>query len=143
MPAWSIYALLGAIFAASVSLLGKKGMENIPPTAATAVRSVVMSFFLVIVMLGAGQLGALRQFHSRALWLVALSGVAGALSWLFMFKALSLADVRQVMPIDKLSLPLGILLAVLLLHERPSALNWSGIVLMTAGALMATWKHSA
>ena len=140
MSPWMIYALLGAVAAASVSLLGKKGMEHIPPTAATTVRSLVMTLFLLLVTLGQGQLSAMKQVRGPALWLVALSGIGGAVSWLFMFKALSLADVRQVMPIDKLSLPLGILLAAILLGERPSYLNWAGVALMTGGAVLATWK---
>jgi transporter family protein len=64
------------------------------------------------------------------------------LSWIFVFRAIQLADVSKVAPIDKLSMPLGILLAVLMLHERPSWINWVGIALITGGAYLATMpKH--
>jgi len=72
-----------------------------------------------------------------ALAMVIASGVAGGLSWIFAFRALRLADASQVAPIDKLSMPLGVLLAVLILRERPTAVNWSGIVLIAVGAYLA------
>jgi transporter family protein len=70
--------------------------------------------------------------------MVILSAVAGATSWLFYFKALQVADASRVAPIDKLSMPLAILLAVLFLGERPSGVNWLGIALIAGGAYLAT-----
>jgi len=61
-------------------------------------------------------------------------------SWIFVFRAIQLADVSKVAPIDKLSMPLGILLAILFLQERPTAINWVGIALITGGAYLATLK---
>jgi len=80
------------------------------------------------------------RFQNFILAMIVLSGVAGGLSWLFVFRAVKLADVSKVAPIDKLSLPLGILLAVIVLGERPGALNWLGIALVVAGAYLATMR---
>jgi transporter family protein len=138
MAPWFMYALLGAVAAGSVALLGRKGLEAVPPGVATAIRAIVMSVFLTAVVAVQGQWGLVRTLRAWPLTLIALSGLAGALSWLFMYKALSLAEVSRVMPIDKLSLPLGIVLAVLVLGERPTWANWAGIALMSIGALLAT-----
>ena len=72
--------------------------------------------------------------------MVVASGIAGGLSWIFAFRAIRLADVSKVAPIDKLSLPIGILLAVAILGERPTALNWLGIALVVTGAYLATMR---
>ncbi|MFT3788311.1 MAG: EamA family transporter [Tepidisphaeraceae bacterium] len=142
MQPWLIYALLAAVCASAVAILGKKGMEGVDSNTATAVRSAIMTVFLVgFVSLRFGWT-KLDSIKGNAWTLIALSGVMGALSWLFQFKALALADASKVAPIDKLSMPLGILLAVLFLRERPSAINWVGIVLITGGAYLAALKPS-
>ncbi len=138
MANWLIYALLGAAAAGSVALLGKKGMEGIPPGLATAVRAIVMAVFLSIVVGVQGNWPLVRTVRAWPMMLIVLSGLAGALSWLFMYKALSLAEVSRVMPIDKLSLPLGIVLAVMFLGERPTWVNWAGVGLISVGAFLAT-----
>jgi transporter family protein len=90
-----------------------------------------------------GLWGNLKHFQPRSFGFAAIAGLAGGLSWLFMFKAIAVAGdqaVSRVAPIDKLSMPLSILLAVLLLNERPSGLNWAGIGLMAVGAYMVAHK---
>ena len=67
-----------------------------------------------------------------------LTGVCGGLSWIFVFRAIQLADVSKVAPIDKLSMPLAIVLAVVILGERPTTVNWLGVALIVAGAYLAT-----
>ncbi len=142
MPAerWMVYAGLSAVCAALVAILGKAGLKNVDPTLATVVRSMVMTVFLVIAgtALGAwSKLPGLREAGGKGLALIALAGVAGAVSWLFYFRALQLADASKVAPIDKLSVPIAIVLAVILLGERPSLVNWMGIGLVVAGAYLA------
>jgi len=142
MPAerWMVYAGLSAVCAALVAILGKAGLKNVDPTLATVVRSMVMTVFLVIAgtALGAwSKLPGLREAGGKGLALIALGGVAGAVSWLFYFRALQLADASKVAPIDKLSVPIAIVLAVILLGERPSLVNWMGIGLVVAGAYLA------
>ena len=134
---WLIYALLSAVAASFVAIFGKLGMKNIDSTLATAVRSVVMTLFLVTLALASGMGQRWRTLHAQALMMIVCSGVAGAVSWLFYFKAIQVGQVSKVAPIDKMSMPLGIVLAVLLLGERPGAINWFGIALIVTGAYLA------
>jgi transporter family protein len=139
---WLIYALLGAIAAAVIAPLGKKGTEGLDSNVATAVRSVAQAMVVLVVVTVMGLWGNLRHFNPRAFAFAGLAGLAGGLSWLLMFKALASkgGDVSKVSPIDKLSMPLSILLAVLFLHERPSPINWIGIALMVVGAYLVAHK---
>jgi transporter family protein len=123
MPIWLIYALLSAVAAAFVGIFGKLGMEKIDSNLATIVRSIVMSAFLICFGLAVRVWPKVQSLSSRAMLAIALSGVAGAVSWIFYFKAIQAGEVSKVAPIDKLSMPLAIILAVLLLKERPSGLN--------------------
>jgi transporter family protein len=138
--AWLVYACLAAISASLINVFAKVGMEGINSNLATAIRSIVMTIFLVLVCTSLGVWDKLPTVHSKALVMIILSGVAGALSWLFVFRAIQLSEVSRVAPIDKLSMPLGIVLAVLLLGERPTILNWIGIAAIAIGAYLATWR---
>jgi transporter family protein len=136
MAPWLFYALLAAICAAAISIFGKIGMKGLNADMATAARSIVQAAFVVgfvVVMGGLQHLGALRE-RPLAITMVLLSGVAGGLSWIFGFRALQLAAVSQVSPIDKLSVPIAVVLSVLLLGDRPSAMNWLGVVMIALGA---------
>lgn len=134
---WLVYALLSAASAALVGVIGKVGMRGIDSTLATAVRSVVMTVFLLGVCTVMGLWPRVQSLHGRAVTMIVLSGVAGAVSWLFYFKAIQAGTVSQVAPIDKLSMPLAVVLAVLALGERPSWTNWTGVVLIAGGAYLA------
>jgi transporter family protein len=133
---WLVYALLAAVCAACVSIFGKVGMKHLNSDLATAVRSVVQALFVVGFAASLGLWKHLGQFDRRAGVAVVLAGVAGGLSWIFMFRALQLAEVSKVGPIDKLSMPIGILLAVLFLKERPAPINWAGVALILVGAYL-------
>jgi transporter family protein len=100
----------------------------------------VQALFVVGFAAVVGVLRNFGQLHGKAIVSIVLTGVCGGLSWIFVFRAIQLADVSKVAPIDKLSMPLGIVLAVVFLQERPSAINWLGIVLITGGAYLATLK---
>jgi len=134
---WLAYALLSAAFAALVGIFGKLGMKEIDSTLATSIRSVVMTLFLLGVCTALNLWSKLNSLHPKAFGMIALSGVAGALSWLFYFKAIQVGTVSQVAPIDKLSMPLAVLLAVLILGDRPTGVNWLGIAMIAAGAYLA------
>jgi transporter family protein len=134
---WLWYAILSAAAAALVGIFAKVGMAEIDPTLATTVRSVVMTLLLIIVCAFSGGISRLGSISSKAFAMILLSGVAGALSWLFYFKAIQLGTVSQVAPVDKLSMPIAVVLAVLLLGDRPTAVNWIGVVVMAAGAYLA------
>ena len=140
MPAWLLYAVLSAFAASLVGVFGRLGVKTIDDNLATTVRSIVMTLMLLTFATAVGawhHLGQLRG-SMRPTLAILLSGAAGATSWIFYFKALKLAEVSQVAPIDKLSMPLGILLAVIFLKERPGAINWLGIILIAGGAYLAT-----
>jgi len=139
---WLIYALLGAIAAAVIAPLGKMGTEKLDSNVVTAVRSVFQALVVVIVVTVMGLWGNLKHFQAKSFAYAAITGLAGGLSWLFMFKALASkgGQVMKVAPIDKLSMPLSVIIACLLLQERPSALNWTGIALMACGAYMVAHK---
>lgn len=133
---WFLYAVLAAATAALVSIFGKVGMKEVNPVLATALRSMVMMVFTLVVCTVKKRWTHLPQVHATAFVMITLSGIAGATSWLFGFEALDIARVSQVAPIDKLSVPLAAVLAVIFLHERPSGINWMGIVLIAVGAYL-------
>ncbi len=138
MSSWLIYALLSALCAAFVSIFGKVGVAGLDSSAATAVRAVIMAVFLVGVVIAEGHTADLPQVFAdkKALLFVALSGIAGALSWLFYFLALKDGAVTQVAPIDKLSVVFAVVIAVLIFGERVSFMHGVAIAMIAAGGLM-------
>jgi transporter family protein len=140
---WLVYALLSAACAALVGIFGRLGLKVIDPNLGTAVRSIVMTVLLVIFVTATRGWAKLPPITSRASLMILLSGAAGAASWLFYFNALRLADVSRVAPIDKLSTPIAVVLAALLLGERPAAINWLGVVVMVAGAFLVAHRPAA
>jgi transporter family protein len=137
---WIVYALCAAGCAALVSIFGKVGMKGIDSNLATTVRGVVQATLLVLFATVLGLWSGLPAIKGRAVWMIILSGAAGAASWLFMFKAISLADVSRVSPLDKLSVPFAVLLAFFFLGERPAAVNWIGVGLIAVGAYLTAIK---
>ncbi|WP_145494092.1 EamA family transporter [Yersinia bercovieri] len=138
MSTWLIYALLSALTASLVAILGKIGLQHLDANTATAIRAVVMALFLVGVVVVQGKfnlVGAILA-DKKALLFVVLSGVAGALSWLFYFMAIKNGSVSQVAPIDKLSVVFAVILAFILFGEKISLIAGLGVALITAGALM-------
>jgi transporter family protein len=140
---WLQFAILAAVCAASINIFAKIGMHGIDSDVSTAVRSIVQAIFVVGFVAALGSWSKINQIHGRplAISMIVCSGIAGGLSWIFAFRAIKLADVSQVAPIDKLSMPLGILLAVLILRERPTLVNWIGIFLIAGGAYLASWPR--
>ena len=138
MSTWLIYALLSAVTAALVAIFGKIGLQNLDANTATAIRAIVMALFLVGVVVVQGKLNMVGEVLAdrKALLFILLSGVAGALSWLFYFMAIKYGNVAQVAPIDKLSVVFAVVLAVVLLGEKISLVAGLGVGLITAGALM-------
>lgn len=138
MSSWLIYALLSALCAAFVSIFGKVGVAGLDSSAATAVRAVIMAVFLVGVVIAEGHTADLPQVFAdkKALLFVALSGIAGALSWLFYFMALKDGAVTQVAPIDKLSVVFAVLIAILIFGERVSFMHGVAIAMIAMGGLI-------
>ncbi|MBC8951933.1 EamA family transporter [Xenorhabdus sp. PB62.4] len=138
MSTWLIYALLSALTAALVAIFGKIGLQNLDANTATAIRAVIMALFLVGVVVVQGKLNLISEIltNRKALLFILLSGIAGALSWLFYFLAIKHGNVSQVTPIDKLSVVFAVILAVILFGEKVSLVAAAGVALITIGALM-------
>lgn len=134
---WLIYALLSAVMAAMVSVLGKIGLQGLDANTATVIRSIVMSLFLMAIMAAQRNYSHIMEIISnkKALVFIALSGIAGALSWLFYFVALKYGKVSQVAPVDKLSVVLATIIAVIFLNEHLSLVAMGGIGLITIGVI--------
>jgi transporter family protein len=133
---WLFYALLSAFAAAATAILAKLGVANVPSTLATAVRTVVVLVMAWGIVFVVGDNRALATMPRRSLLFLTLSGVGTGVSWLAYFRALELGAASHVAPIDKLSLPLTIVLAFLVLGEPFSWRIALGTTLMTAGALI-------
>ncbi len=132
---WLIWALLSACFAAATAILAKLGVEGVDSNFATAVRTTVVVAFAWLVAYVARQPGTFHVSSNRTWLFLGLSGIATGLSWLCYFRALQLGPASRVAPIDKLSVALVIVFAVLFLGER---LTWGktiGGLLIVAGAI--------
>ena len=133
---WLVYALISAGAAAATAVLAKIGVQGVPSTLATAVRTAVVLVFAWLMVVHAGELRQVTTISRRSMLFLGLSGIATGISWLAYFRALQLGPASRVAPIDKLSLPLTVILAMLVLSEK---ITWSvglGITLMTIGALV-------
>ena len=135
---WLIFAILSAITAALVAVFGKIGLESVDANTATMIRAGIMFAFLVLVIAFTGKIEHFTTIfsNSRALFYISLSGIAGALSWLFYFLALKLGKVSQVVPIDRLSIVFALILAVLIVGEKISLKIGIGAALMVIGAII-------
>lgn len=133
---WFVLALLSAVFAAATSILAKIGISGVNSNLATALRTIVvlaMAWGMVFITGAQGGIGEI----SRKSWLfLILSGLATGASWLCYFRALQLGGASKVVPVDKLSVVITLLLAVVFLHEEFTAKSAVGAVLITAGAIL-------
>lgn len=137
---WVFLALGSAAFAALTSILAKCGIRKTDPTVATAIRTVavlLMSFLMVLIV---GSLGDIGQIGAKTWVFLILSGLATGASWLCYFRALQLGDVNRVVPIDKSSTILTILLAFIILQEPISWLKGICVVLIAAGTYLMIEK---
>lgn len=133
---WFLLALLSAFFAALVSIFAKIGLQDVDSTVATAVRSIIMMLFIVTFVLSTGKGSQLTRFNSKHMGFILLSGISGALSWLFYFTALKLADASKVAPIDKSSLLIIIILSALLLGEKITLKTATAGILIFIGMIL-------
>jgi len=137
---WLIYALLSAIFASLVAIFGKIGLKNFDSNVATTIRAIIMAVFLVVIIIFQGKLNQVQSIltNHKALLFIALSGLAGAISWLFYFLALKRGTVCQVTPIDRLSIVFAILIALIFLGEKITLIQGIGILITVIGAVLIT-----
>ncbi|QMT32499.1 EamA family transporter [Alysiella filiformis] len=139
--AWLYWALASAIFAALTAIFAKMGLQGIDSDFATFIRTVVIIGALALFLSYTHKWQSLGSLSGRNWLFLILSGLATGASWLAYFKALQLGNASQVAPIDKFSVVLVTLFAVLFLGERPSGQEWLGIVLIGAGVLVLALKR--
>lgn len=133
---WVGWAILSAIFAAATALLAKVGVAHVDSNLAMALRTSVVVVFAWGIALALGKQGEIRTLDKRTLLFLTLSGLATGLSWLCYFRALQLGPASRVAPLDKLSVPLVMIFAWLLLGERLTASSLIGGALITVGAIV-------
>ena len=133
---WFLFAILSALIAALTSILAKVGIEDVNSNLATAIRTVVvvvMSWGMVFLT---KTQGGIAEISKKSWIFLILSGLATGASWLCYYRALQLGKVSQVVPVDKLSVVITIILAFLFLHEEFTVKSLVGCVLIGAGTLL-------
>ncbi len=141
---WLVMAVLSALFAGLTAILAKCGIKKTDSDVATALRTIVVLIFSWIMVFIVGYANSITQIETKSLIFLVLSGMATAASWICYFKALSMGDVNKIVPIDKSSTILSILLAIVLLGETnhlPAKLT--GTVLLATGVFLMIEKKSA
>lgn len=137
---WQFWAFLSASFAALTAIFAKIGVAGLPSDYVTLLRTLVVLAVLAVIVAATGQWQNPAGVSWQVLGAIALSGLATGASWLCYFRALKLGDASRVAPIDKLSVVLVAIFAALFLGERLSAVNWAGVVLIAAGAVLVALK---
>ena len=133
---WAVYALCSAFFAALTSILAKVGIEGVNSNLATAVRTAVVLVMAWLVVFATGTAGGVWGIGRRSWLFLVLSGLATGASWLFYFKALQIGEASKVIPVDKFSVVLGILMAFIFLHEAVTAKTLLGGALIAIGTFV-------
>ena len=135
---WLVFALLSAIFAALTSILAKVGIDGVNSNLATAIRTVVVVIMAWgMVFLTHSQSG-ITQIGKKSWIFLILSGLATGASWLCYYRALQIGDASKVVPIDKLSVVITLILAFVFLHENFTSKSLVGCILIAAGTLLMT-----
>jgi transporter family protein len=133
---WWIYALLAALFAALTAIFAKVGIKGVDTDLATAIRTVVILVIAWGIAFIRGGAYTIHSLTKQNIIFLCLSGVATGLSWIFYFKALQLGKVSQVAPVDKMSVAIAIILAVIFLGEPLTFKTAMGALLIIAGTLV-------
>ena len=138
---WQAWALLSAVFAALTAIFAKIGVSDIDSDLATFIRTIVVLLSLALILFATGKFTSPAAISTKTWLFLVLSGFGTGASWLCYFRALKLGPASLVAPIDKLSVVLVALFAVVFLGERPSFNGWLGIALIAAGAVIIVFKR--
>ena len=133
---WIVYALLSALFAAITSILAKIGIANVNSNLATAIRTIVVLVMAWGIVFFNGTYKEISNITQKSWIFLGLSGLATGLSWMFYFKALQMADASKVIPIDKFSVVISMVLAFVILKEAITAKTLIGGILITLGTFV-------
>ncbi len=132
---WFVFALLSAVFAAATSILAKVGIEGVNSNLATALRTVVVLLMAWGMVFLTGAQTGLGKISGKSWLFLILSGLATGASWLCYYRALQVGEASKVVPVDKLSVVITLVLAFVFLHERFTAKSLVGCILIGAGTL--------
>ena len=133
---WFVFALLSAVFAALTSILAKIGIDGVNSNLATAIRTVVVVVMAWGMVLLTNAQSGLSEISRKSWIFLILSGLATGASWLCYYRALQIGDASKVVPVDKLSVIITLVLAFVFLHERFTAKSLIGCILIGAGTLL-------
>ena len=133
---WVIYAILSAFIAALTSILAKIGISDINSNLATAIRTIVVLIMAWGIVFMTGAQSGIQDITAKSWIFLVLSGIATGLSWLFYYKALQLGDASKVVPIDKFSVVISMILAFVILKEDLTFKTVMGGILITAGTFV-------
>lgn len=139
MPVWLIYALLGAFMASMTTIFTKIGVTNLSPSLAATIKGIIMAIFLIGVSIMRQDFtsGNSNIFdYKKDLVFLVLTGICGALSWVFMNMALKYGKVTQVAPIDKMSVVMSVIIAMILFKESMSIKAIFGVILIAIGGIV-------
>jgi transporter family protein len=135
---WFLLAALSAFFAALVAILAKVGLRGVDSAVGTGARAIVMALFIVLLLIATGKGPELIQVTNKDMGFIVLSGLAGALSWLFYFAALKLAEASKVAIVDRASVLIVVVLAVVFLGEKITLRTAVAGVLIFVALLLLT-----
>jgi transporter family protein len=138
---WFVWVLLSAVFAAMTAIFAKIGLAGVDSDLATLIRTVVIFGVLAAFVYATGKWANPFELSGKTWLFLVLSGLATGASWVCYFRALKVGDAAKVAPVDKLSLLLVAVFAVVFLHERPSLREWTGIAMVGAGVLVLAIKR--
>lgn len=141
MTTWFHWALLSAVFAALTAIFAKIGLEGVDSDLATLVRTAVIGAVLACFVVLTGKWSNPLALSGKTLGFLVLSGLATGASWVCYFRALKAGEASKVAPVDKLSLVLVAIFAVIFLGERPQPREWLGIGLVAAGVFVLSLKR--
>lgn len=133
---WFVFALLSSIFAAATSILAKIGIDGVNSNLATAVRTIVVVIMAWGMVFLTGAQSGIAEIGRRSWLFLMLSGLATGASWLCYYKALQIGEASKVVPVDKFSIVLTMILAFVFLHEQLTVKSIAGIALITAGTFL-------
>ena len=133
---WLVFAVLSSVFAAVTSILAKIGIDGVNSNLATAIRTVVVVFMSWGMVFITNSQGGITDISKKSWVFLILSGIATGASWLCYYKALQIGDASKVVPVDKLSVVITLVLAFVILHEQFTWKSAVGTLLITAGTLL-------
>ena len=136
---WFVFALLSAIFAALTAILAKIGIEGVNSNVATAIRTVVVVLLAWAMVFITQSQHNIAQISQRSWLFLILSGIATGASWLCYYKALQMGETTKVVSVDKLSIAITFVLAIIFLHEDFTFKSVIGVSLITIGTLVMIW----